>query len=192
MLSKETNGINAMLAHQSRVGDDNNFVRSMIESYMFLGFGVVTKIDGVRLSVDCGWRKFTNVELMVLGVDGWGLKMLPAVNDRVLLLSTQVPVQNLQTFTASGSMPPYDPSGVKAIPITDVSSAQLITVDKNGIKLTGDVKIDINKDGVRVEDKNQNILQTSSSGIEIDDTNGNKIIMGSSNVTINNKLEIGR
>lgn len=193
-----TNGVNAMLSHAWQTGDDNVFIRSIIGSYMFLGFGVVKAIAGERMTVDCGERTYTNVELMILGVDGWGLKVVPAVNDRVLLLSTQVPVSDLMTFTAAGSMPPYDPSGIKAIPITDSTSAQLITVQKTGIQITGDAQVTINKDGITVIDnKNKsgnkvNKLVMNSSGVEIDDKNGNTIIMGSSNVTINGKLEIGR
>jgi hypothetical protein len=175
MAANETNGVNAMLAHSWRAGDDNNFVRSVIESYMFLGFGVVIKIDDERMTVDCGWCKFTNVELMVLGVDGWGIKMLPAVNDRVLLLTTQVPVKDLKTFTASGSMPPYDLSGVKAIPLTDSSSAQLITIDKDGIVVTGDNQLTVNADGIHVEDVNGNTVDMTDGGVEVLDLNGNNI-----------------
>lgn len=193
MAMNETNGVNAMLAHSWKAGDDNNFVRSMIGSYMFLGFGVVTQIDGERMTVDCGERKFTNVELMVLGVDGWGLKMVPAVNDRVLLLSTQVPVQNLATFTASGSMPPYDPSGVKAIPLTDINTAQLITVDVNGIEITGDNKLTVNADGVHIEDVNGNIVDMTADGFSLTDAKGNTFVGDDSNgIVINGNLQIKR
>ena len=183
--SKEpTNGINAMLAHTMRSGDDNNFVRSIVESYMFLGFGIVTAITGERMKVYCGDRNYTNVELMVLGVDGWGLKMLPAVNDRVLLLSTQIPVHDLKTFTASGNMPPYDQSGIKAIPLTDTTASQLFTVTKNGIELTGNVKLTVNDSGIRVEDKNGNIINTTSTGIKVTDKNNNIAEATSSGISI--------
>lgn len=193
MLNKEdTNGINAMLAHRNRSGDDNNFVRNVIGSYMFLGFGVVTKIAGERMEVSCGDRSYTSVELMVLGVDGWGVKMVPAVNDRVLLISTQVPVYDLKLFVAAGKMPPYDQSGIKAIPLTDTTSAQLITVDKTGIKVTGANKLTIDANGVQLEDSNGNKVTTSSSGIVIEDKNGsgdklNKITMSSTGVDITDK-----
>ena len=182
MSSNNSNGINAMLAHSWRKNDDNNFVRSIIEGYMFLGFGVVTKIEAERMTVDCGERKYTNVELMIIGVDGWGLKTVPAVNDRVLLLTTQVPVENLKTFTASGSMPPYDQSGIKAIPITDSTSAQLITVTKDGIELTGNVKLTVNDNGIRVEDKNNNVVETTDAGITISDANENVVELTSTGI----------
>lgn len=193
-----TNGINAMMAHTWQSGDDNNFVRGVIGNYMFLGFGVVKAINGERMTISCGARTYTNVELMVFGVDGWGLKVVPAVNDRVLLLTTQVPVTDLKTFIAPGNMPAYDQSGIKAIPITDIRSAQLITVNANGISVTGDAQITINSSGISIVDNknksgnNVNKVVMSSSGVEIDDKNGNKIVMGQSNVTINGKLEIGR
>lgn len=205
-----SNGINAMMAHTWQSGDDNNFVRGIIGSYMFLGFGVVSSIAGERMTVSCGARTYTNVELMVLGVDGWGLKVVPAVNDRVLLLSTQVPVTDLKTFVATGSMPAYDQSGIKAIPITDIKSAQLITVQKTGIQITGSVKVTVNDAGVKLEDKNGAVIETSasgitvtdnknksgnnvnklvmsSSGVEVDDKNGNKIVMNGSGVEIDDK-----
>lgn len=210
MDANNSNGINAMMAHTWQSGDDNNFVRGIIGSYMFLGFGVVSNITGERMTVSCGARTYTNVELMVLGVDGWGLKAVPAVNDRVLLLSTQVPVTDLKTFVATGSMPAYDQSGIKAIPITDVKSAQLITVQKTGIQVTGNVKVTVNDAGVKLEDRNGAVIETSasgitvtdnknksgnkvnkvvmsSSGVEVDDKNGNKVVMSNSGVEIDDK-----
>lgn len=208
-MDKDVNGVTAMLAHQARTANDNIFMRSIVESYMFLGFGTVTVYKDERVTVACGSRVYTNVEVMVLGVDGWGIKPVPAVNDRVLLLSTQSPVPDLQKFKAPGSMPAYDLSGLKAIPITDSKTAQLVTVDKNGVVVTGDVKITINADGIQVEDKNKNKVVTSSDGITLEDANGNKftsdslgtvledcnsckITTSSSGVDINGKLTIGK
>ena len=145
----KSNGMNAMRAHQARAQDDNTFVRSIVESYTFLGFGTVMTYANERLTVVCGNRKFTNVEVMVFGVDGWGIKPVPAPNDRVMLFSTQVPVGDIKQFTASGSMPAYDPSGLKAIPITDSRTAQLITVSMTGIEVTGTNKVTINNAGIR-------------------------------------------
>ena len=185
-----TNAMNAMLAHQARVQDDNTYVQSMINDCLFLGFGTVAKYDNGRVDVSCGGRTFTNVEVMVFGVDGWGIKPVPAENDRVLLLSTQSPVADLKKFEASGTMPAYDPSGLKAIPITDEDTAQLITVSADGIEVTGDNKVTINGDGIQVEDKNGNKVVTSSDGIEITDANSNTIVGDSSGVTINGNLLI--
>ena len=174
MLEKETtNGINSMLAHENRTGDDNTFVRSMIGSYMFLGFGVVTEINDERMKVCCGDHSFANVELMILGVNGWGLKAVPDVGDRVLLLSTQIPVSDLKTFTAHGSMPPYDPSGVKAVPITDVSTAQLITVSKDGISVTGATQLTANSNGFSLTDAKGNTFVGNNDGITL---NGNLLV----------------
>lgn len=189
---KDVNGVTAMLAHQARTANDNIFVRSIVESYMFLGFGTVISYKDERVTVSCGSRVYTNVEVMVLGVDGWGIKPVPAVNDRVLLLSTQSPVPDLQKFKAPGSMPAYDLSGLKAVPITDSKTAQLITVDKDGVVITGDVKITVNADGIQVEDKNKNKLTTSKDGIVIEDKNGCTITTSSDGVDINGKLSIGK
>lgn len=189
---KDVNGVTAMLAHQARTANDNIFVRSIVESYMFLGFGTVIAYKDERVTVACGSRVYTNVEVMVLGVDGWGIKPVPAVNDRVLLLSTQSPVPDLQKFKAPGSMPAYDLSGLKAIPITDSKTAQLITVDKDGVVITGDTKITVNADGIQVEDKNENKLTTSKDGIVIEDKNGCTITTSSDGVDINGKLSIGK
>lgn len=178
------NGINATLAHQSRVGDDNTFVRGIVEGYTIIGLGLVTSYASERVDVVCGNRKFTNVEVMVPGVDGWGLKLIPAVNDRVLLFSTQVPCIDLKQFKADGSMPAYDPSGLKAIPLTDSDSAQLITVDKDGIVVTGDNKLTVNADGIQVEDVNGNKVTTSEDGIEIVDANDNTVILNADGAKI--------
>lgn len=184
------NGINAFQAHQARVGNDVTFTRGIVESYMFLGFGTVSKYADGRVDVVCGASTYTNVEVMVLGIDGWGIKPVPAVNDRVLLLTTQSPITNLQEFSASGTMPAYDPSGLKAIPITDTDTAQLITVSKDGIEITGDNKLTVNADGISFEDANANKVTTSADGMTLEDLNGNTFVSDSSGVTINGNLQI--
>lgn len=187
-----TNAMNAMLAHQARVQDDNTYVQSMIGDNLFLGFGTVAKYNNGRVDVSCGGRTFTNVEIMVLGVDGWGIKPVPAENDRVLLLSAQSPVPDLKQFEASGTMPAYDPSGLKAIPVTDADTAQLITVSADGVEITGDNKVTIDGDGIQVEDVNGNKFTTSSDGVNVEDANGCTVVMGSDGVVINDKLSIGK
>ena len=186
-MDNNANGITAMLAHNARTANDNIFTRSIVEGYLFLGFGTVTAYTDERVTVACGSRVFTNIEVMVLGVDGWGIKPVPAINDRVLLLSTQSPIPDLQKFDAPGSMPAYDASGLKAIPITDSNTAQLITVDKDGIVVTGDNKITVNADGIQVEDANGNKVTTSSDGVAFEDTNGNKVTASSDGITLEDK-----
>lgn len=207
-------GINAMMAHQARVHDDNTYIRSVIQSYTFATYGKVTKYEEGRVDVQCGSLKFTNVEVIVIGVDGWGIKPVPAVGDRVLLISSQAPVIDIKEFKATGSMPPYDVSGLKAIPVTDEEkAAQLITVDKDKVEITGDNKLLINADGVQFEDVNGNKVVTEekkvtisavvgdnkTSSVVMDDkgititdaANGNKIVMKATDgVIINGNLQI--
>lgn len=169
-------GINAMLAHQARVHDDNVYIRSVIQSYTFATYGKVIKYSNGRVDVQCGSLKFTNVEVLVLGVNGWGIKPVPAKDDRVLLISSQAPVIDIKEFKATGTMPPYDVSGLKAIPVTDEEAAtQLITVDKDKIEITGDNKLLVNADGIQVEDVNGNKVTTSDKGVAFEDLNGNKV-----------------
>ena len=187
------NGFNAINAHAQRAGDDTIFTRELIESYTFLGFGTVVSYLNERIKVSCGAFTYTNVEVMVFGVDGWGIKPVPAVGDRVMLFTTKTPVPDIKDFAASGTMPAYDPSGLKAIPVTDSTKAkQLITVDKNGVVLTGDNKVTINAAGISVEDKNGNKISTSNAGVEFIDTNNNKVTTSSSGVEFvdanNNKV----
>ena len=171
----DINGMNAFQAHRARVGNDVTFTRGIVESYMFLGFGTVARYADGRVDIICGMRKYTNVEVMVLGVDGWGIKPVPAINDRVLLLTTQSAIPDLKKFEASGTMPAYDPSGLKAIPVTDVDTAQLITVSKDGIEITGDNKLKVNADGIELEDANKNKVTLSEDGVSFEDLNGNKV-----------------
>lgn len=202
------NAVNTMLSHQSSMGDDNIFVKTKIESYTFLTFGTVKKYEEGRVDVNCGRVTFYGVEVMVLGVNGWGIKPVPAEGDRVLLLTSQAPVPDLKEFEAPGSMPAYDVSGMKAIPITDDEAAtQLITVSADGIEITGDNKLTINADGVSFEDVNKNKVATNNAGVTITDLSNNTFVMkeeeismtvneGStivatkSSVKINDKLEI--
>lgn len=203
----DMNGVNAMNAHLARVYDDTTFTRSIVESYTFIGFGTVSRYSDGRIDVACGSQTFTNVEVMVIGVDGWGIKPVPAVNDRVLIIASQSPVPDLKQFQASGSMPAYDPSGLKAIPVTDVDTAQLITVSKDGIEVTGDNKLKINADGIAVEDVKGNKVTMDKNGVSLEDLNGHTIVtssdgitltvkdgstveIGSSDVTINGNLQI--
>lgn len=184
----DSNAINAMLAHQMSMGDDNIFVRSKIESYTFLTFGTVSKYEKGRVDVICGKVTFTGVEVMVFGVNGWGIKPVPAEGDRVLLLTSQAPVPDLKEFEAPGSMPAYDVSGMKAIPITDDEAAtQLITVSADGIEITGDNKLTVNADGVSFEDANKNKVTTSKDGVAFEDKYENKITTGESGMTLEDK-----
>ena len=182
------NGINAMLAHRARVHDDNVFTRSVIQSYTFATYGKVLSYAAGRVNVQCGSLKFTNVEVLVIGVNGWGIKPVPAVGDRVLLISSQAPVIDIKEFKATGTMPPYDVSGLKAIPVTDEEAAtQLITVDKDKIEITGDNKLLINADGIQVEDVNGNKVATSDSGVAFEDKNKNKVTTSDSGVAFEDK-----
>lgn len=177
------NGIDAMLAHQARVHDDNMYIRSVIQSFTFATYGKVTKYSDGRVDVQCGKLKFTNVEVIVFGVNGWGIKPVPAVGDRVLLVSSQAPVVDIKEFKATATMPPYDASGLKAIPVTDEDKAsQLITVDKDKVEITGDNKLLINADGIQIEDVNKNKVTTSDSGVVFEDKNGNKVTCDGSGV----------
>lgn len=188
----ETNGIKAMLAHDARVGDDNNFTRGVIGDYIILGFGTVATYANERVNVICGNKLFTNVEVLVFGIDGWSIQPVPAPNDRVLLLTTQSAVVSVKEFKASGSMPAYDVSGLKAIPVTDssVAKAQKITVNNLGLQLTGDNSLTINAQGITVQDKNNNKVIMTASGVTVQDKNSNEIEMTSSGVIINSKLQI--
>ena len=193
-------GINAMMAHQARVHDDNTYIRSVIQSYTFATYGKVTKYEEGRVDVQCGSLKFTNVEVIVIGVDGWGIKPVPAVGDRVLLISSQAPVIDIKEFKATGSMPPYDVSGLKAIPVTDEEKAtQLITVDKDKVEITGDNKLLINADGVQFEDVNGNKVITEEKKVTISavvgDNKTSSVVMDDKGITItdaanSNKIEM--
>lgn len=182
------NAINAMIAHQMRSGDDNTFVRSIVQGYTFATYGKVLSYADGRVNVQCGSLKFTNVEVLVLGVNGWGIKPVPAVGDRVLLISSQAPIIDIKEFRATGTMPPYDVSGLKAIPVTDEEAAtQLITVDKDKVEITGDNKLLVNADGIQVEDVNGNKVTTSDSGVAFEDLNGNKVTCDDSGVAFEDK-----
>jgi len=182
------NGINAMRAHEARVHDDNTYIRGVIQSYTFATYGKVISYKDGRVDVQCGSLKFTNVEVLVIGVNGWGIKPVPAEGDRVLLISSQAPVIDIKEFKATGSMPPYDVSGLKAIPVTDEEAAlQLITVDKDKIEITGDNKLTVNADGIQLEDVNGNKVTTSDSGVAFEDKNGNKVTCDDSGVAFEDK-----
>lgn len=178
------NGIGATLAHAARVHDDNTYIRSVIQGYTFMTYGKVLSYTAGRVDVQCGSLKFTNVEVLVLGINGWGIKPVPAVDDIVLLVGSQAPIIDMAKFESNGSMPPYDVSGLKAIPVTTEETAQLITVDKDGISVTGDTKLTVNSDGIYVEDKNKNKVTTSDSGIEVIDANENTITATSDGISI--------
>lgn len=196
----KSNGINAAMAHAARAADDNIYVRSVIEGYTFAIYGVVTKYEKGRVDVRCGSLNFTNVEVLVIGLNGWGIKPVPAVDDRVLLISSQSPIVNIKEFEATGSMPPYDVSGLKAIPVTDEEKAtQLITVDKDKVEITGDNKLLINADGVQFEDVNGNKVLTEKKKVTISavvgDNKTSSVVMDDKGITITdaangNKIEM--
>lgn len=181
----DRNGINTMRAHESRAGVDATYTRELIESYTFATYAVVTKYSNGRVDAMCGSLKFTNVEVLVFGVNGWGIKPVPAVGDRVLLISSQSPIVDIKTFLASGTMPPYDVSGLKAIPVCDdIKATQLITVDKDKVKLTGANKLTVDINGVQFEDSKGNKVTTNTNGVAFEDKNGNKVTTTSSGITL--------
>ena len=187
-MAEDKNGINAMMEHKARVANDNNYVRGMVERYIFAVLGTVKKYADERVDAQCGVYTFTNIEVMVFGVDGWGIKPVPAVGDRVLVVSTVNPTPDLKTMAASASMPAYDASGFKAICLTDSGKAtQLITVDKDKIEITGNNKLTVNADGIQFEDVNGNKVTTSSDGVSFEDTNGNKVDTTSDGVAFEDK-----
>lgn len=170
------NAVNTMLAHESRAGVDTTYFRELIEGYTFATYAKVTKYSNGRVDVLCGKLKFTNVEVLVLGVNGWGIKPVPAVGDRVLLISSQSPVVDIKTFISTGTMPPYDVSGLKAIPVCDDTAAtQLITVDKDKVKLTGPNKLTVDRNGIKFEDANGNKVDTTANGVSFEDKFKNKV-----------------
>lgn len=170
------NAVNTMLAHESRAGVDTTYFRELIEGYTFATYAKVTKYSNGRVDVLCGKLKFTNVEVLVLGVNGWGIKPVPAVGDRVLLISSQSPVVDIKTFISTGTMPPYDVSGLKAIPVCDdVTATQLITVDKDKVKLTGPNKLTVDRNGIKFEDANGNKVDTTANGVSFEDKFKNKV-----------------
>ena len=185
------NAINSFFSHNARVGDDNLFVRSIVESYSFITFGIVKKYADGKVDVTCGSTKFTDVEVMVLGVNGWGIKPVPAEGDRVLLLTSQAPVPDLAEFEAPGSMPAYDVSGMKAIPITDEKKAtQLITVSADSVQITGDNKLTLNAEGVSLEDKNGNTITTAANEVALSVKDGGNVVIDNNLTTINGKLKV--
>lgn len=194
------NGINAMMAHQARVHDDNVYFRSIVQGFTFAIYGKVTKYEEGRVDVRCGNLNFTNVEVLVIGVNGWGIKPVLAEDDRVLLISSQSPIIDIKEFEATGTMPPYDVSGLKAIPVTDDEAAsQLITVDAEKVEITGDNKLLINADGVQFEDVNGNKVVTKEKEVSISavvgDDKTSTVVMNASGITItdaanNNKIEM--
>ena len=182
------NAVNTMYAHESRAGDDNIFVRSIVEWYSFLTWGIVEKYEDGRVDVACGSLHFTDVEVLVIGINGWGIKSVLAKDDKVLLLTTQAPVPDIKAYEASGTMPPYDLSGMKAIPVTTQDTAQLITISANSLSITGDNKLTVNADGISIEDKNKNKIVTAAAGVTITDTKGNTFVMKDKEIsmTVNN------
>lgn len=186
----DENAVNTMMAHESRAGDDNIFVRSIVEGYSFLTWGIVEKYEDGRVDVACGSLHFTDVEVLVIGINGWGIKPVLAKDDKVLLLTTQAPVPDIKEYEASGTMPPYDLSGMKAIPITTDETAQLITISADGIEITGDNKLSINADGVTLEDVNGNKVTMKEKEISMTVKEGSTIVATDQSVKINDALEI--
>jgi hypothetical protein len=184
------NAINAMLARQNRAGVDATYFRELIEGYTFATYAKVTKYSNGRVDVLCGKLKFTNVEVLVLGVNGWGIKPVPAVGDRVLLISSQSPVVDIKTFISTGTMPPYDVSGLKAIPVCDdVTATQLITVDKDKVKLTGPNKLTVDNSGIKFEDANGNKVDTTTNGVSFEDKFKNKVDTTTNGVSFEDKFK---
>lgn len=182
------NAINSMLAHKSRAGVDSIYFRELIEGYTFATYAKVLKYANGRVDVLCGKLKFTNVEVLVFGVNGWGIKPVPAVGDRVLLISSQSPIVDIKTFVSTGTMPPYDVSGLKAIPVCDdITALQLITVDKSSVKLTGPNKVTVNAAGVQFEDSNGNKVSTTVDGVSFEDKFKNKVATTTNGVAFEDK-----
>lgn len=183
-------GINNFMGMESQYNNPVMFTKGIVEGYVFIDVAKVTKVIANRLTCTASGREYTNVEVLILGVNGYGVKLVPAVGDRVLILAPCTPMESVELYNPTNTMNNYDRSGIKAIPLTDSKTSQLLTVDRSGVKLTGDNKFTLNSSGITVEDKNKNKVEMTSSGISVEDKNKNKIKTTSSGIAVEDKNSV--
>jgi hypothetical protein len=97
-------------------------------------------------------------------------------------------------YREGGIITTYDRSA-KSFEVTDADNTDFsILLDKANKKLAivdwSGNEIEIDSDGITVEDANSNSVAMASGGITVGDKSGNKIATSSSGVTINNHLAV--
>lgn len=167
------NGIDDYMSLVAQFKNSTGNIKRVVENYVLINIAKVKEVRDNKIDCYTGACNFTDVEVLMLGNKSYGVKIIPDVDDIVLLLAPRVPMESVEDFDPDFSMPPYDISGVKAVPLSVSSAPQVLSISKDGIELTGDNKLTLNSDGITIED-----------------VNGNTIVMGSESVMINDKLEI--
>lgn len=183
-------GINNFMGMESQYNNPVMFTKGIIENYVFIDVARVTRVLANRLTCTASDREYTNVEVLILGINGYGVKLVPAIGDRVLLLAPCTPMESVEQYNPTNTMNNYDRSGIKAIPLTDSKTAQLLTIDRTGMKLTGDNKFTLNSTGITVEDKNKNKVSLTSDGVSLEDKNKNKVKTSSSGISVEDKNSV--
>lgn len=184
-----------------------NMVQGIAKNLRIIDYAKVTMVKGKLIDAVRGTHKYTNIEVLNIGGNGYSLDIVPAVGDSVLLLSCCTAIVDTAKMQENKVIDSYSAATLKCIPLCSTdnkTAAGILTIDMNGVKfvhapngqeqmsvtyLNSDASVVIKGKGpltadINAGDDGSNNVQVNADGINVTDIKGNNIVCGEDGVTV--------
>lgn len=183
-----------------------NTIQGIAKKLRIIDYATVSMVKGKTVDAVRGTHKYTNVEVLNIGGNGYSLNIVPAVGDTILLIASCTAIIDTAAMKENRPADSYSAATLKCIPLCSTdskTSAGVLTVDVNGVKfvhningqeqmsiiyLNSDASVVIKGKGPLTADINSgedgsNNVQVNADGIAITDIKGNNIVCGEDGMT---------
>ena len=184
-----------------------NMVQGIAKNLRIIDYAKVTMVKGKLIDAARGTHKYTNIEVLNIGGNGYSLNIVPAVGDTVLLLSCCTAIVDTAKMQENKVVDSYSAATLKCIPLCSTdnkTAAGILTIDMNGIKfvhapngneqmsvtyLNSDASVVVKGKGpltadINAGDDGSNNIQVNADGINVTDIKGNNIVCGEDGVAV--------
>lgn len=184
-----------------------NMIQGIAKNLRIIDYAKVTMVKGKLIDAVRGTHKYTNIEVLNIGGNGYSLDIVPAVGDSVLLLSCCTAIVDTAKMQENKVVDSYSAATLKCIPLCSTdnkTAAGILTIDMNGVKfvhapngqeqmsvtyLNSDASVVIKGKGPLAADINagedgSNSIQVNADGINVTDIKGNNIVCGEDGVAV--------
>jgi hypothetical protein len=178
-----------------------NMIQGIAKKLRIIDYATVSMVKGKAVDAMRGTHKYTNVEVLNIGGNGYSLDIVPAIGDTVLLISSCTAIVDTAGMKENRPADSYSAATLKCIPLCSTdskTSAGVLTIDMNGVKfvhapngqeqmsityLNSDGSVAIKSKGPLIADINagddsSNNVQVNADGITVTDIKGNNIVCG--------------
>lgn len=184
-----------------------NMIQGIAKKLRIIDYAKVTMVKGKLIDAVRGTHKYTNIEVLNIGGNGYSLNIVPAVGDSVLLLSCCTAIADTAKMQENRVVDSYSAATLKCIPLCSTdnkTAAGILTIDMNGVKfvhapngqeqmsvtyLNSDASVVVKGKGpltadINTGDDGSNNIQVNADGINITDIKGNNIVCGEDGVAV--------